>query len=56
MDPECVKLCEAINHIPGLRTYESCCGHGERPFYIWFTLRTVKGLRNLAHLLYWLDA
>lgn len=26
---------EAINQIPGVRTVESCCGHGTRPTWIW---------------------
>lgn len=36
MDKECVRLCDAINAIPGLETVESCCGHGKDKFRIWF--------------------
>lgn len=36
MDPECVAICDAINRIPGLYTIESCCGHGDRTFSVWF--------------------
>jgi len=36
MDPEVVDLCKAINSLPGLITTESCCGHGESTFRIWF--------------------
>jgi hypothetical protein len=50
MDKECVALCEAINLMPGLSTVESCCGHGQDPFCIWFK---TKGLRYLPKLLYW---
>lgn len=49
MDPECVKLCKAINKIPGLQTTESCCGHGKDKFMIWFE---VKSLKKLPILLY----
>lgn len=36
LDPEVVELVEAMNALPGIETYCSCCGHGERPFRIWF--------------------
>lgn len=52
IDKECVALCEAMNALPGIRTIESCCGHGERPFRIWF--KTAR-LRNLPRLLYWFN-
>jgi len=35
-DPEVVPLCKALNTLPGIETIESCCGHGEYPFRIWF--------------------
>lgn len=49
MDSECVKLCDAINSIPGLITYESCCGHGKDTFRIWFTAKSMKCLRILLY-------
>lgn len=52
MDKECMALCNAINTVKGIRTVESCCGHEEHPYHIWF--RT-KGLRYLPRLLYWFD-
>jgi hypothetical protein len=52
MDKECVDLCNALNQLPGIYTIESCCGHGERPYHIWFKTRD---LRSLPHLLYWFD-
>jgi len=53
MDKECVDLCDAINMIPGLRTFESCCGHGNQPFRIWFA---VEDIDNLPKLLYFCDS
>ena len=35
-DREVAPLCRVINDLPGLLTTESCCGHGTRPFRIWF--------------------
>ena len=53
MDPECVALCDAINLLkPDVYTVESCCGHGEKPFRVWFQ---VDDLSKLAGLLYWFD-
>ena len=53
LDPEVAALCEAMNLFPGIVTAESCCGHGERPFRIWFT---AYSLEALPRLLYWFDA
>ena len=53
IDPECQVMCKAINSLPGLRTIESCSGHGESEFHIWF-LCDAKNLRSLAIVAYWL--
>lgn len=52
MDPECVLLCTAMNTMPGIRTVESCCGHGreDEPYRIWFE---AADLASLPPLLYW---
>ena len=52
LDRECASLCNALNLLPGICTVESCCGHGEWPFRIWFV---TKGLRYLPRLCYWFD-
>jgi len=52
MDKECISLCKAINSISGLQTTESCCGHGDTPFRVWFT---TEDLDALPDLLYWLN-
>lgn len=39
MDMECILLCDALNSIPGIETFESCCGHGTSSFRIWFKLK-----------------
>lgn len=52
MDKECIALCDAINNVPGLHTVESCCGHGTRPFRVWFK---VEFLDELPVLLYYCD-
>jgi hypothetical protein len=52
MDKECVDLCKAINALPGIKTRESCCGHGKEPFRIWLS---ISDLTYLPILLYYLD-
>lgn len=43
---------DAINLLHGLRTIESCCGHGEHPFWIWLRADDVASLMPLN---YWID-
>ena len=44
MDPECVRVCDAMNLIEGIETTESCCGHGDTPFRIWFDVKDIRAL------------
>jgi len=55
MENECIRLCDAINEIPGLKTENSCRGHGVKPFTIYFRA-DVHLLNNLPILLYYCDA
>lgn len=52
LDDEVRELVKAINRFEGIRTTESCCGHGDEPFRIWFA---VRDLVDLPPLLFWLD-
>ena len=49
IDKECVDLCDAINEIPGLRTTESCCGHGKTQYRIWFKVDNPEWLPSLLY-------
>jgi hypothetical protein len=51
MDRQCISLCNALNAIPGVSTYESCCGHNKHEFRIWFTTTNVNGLYVIARVL-----
>jgi hypothetical protein len=54
LDPECAALCEVINnHVPGVVTTESCCGHGNQPYRIWIEPTSMEAL---PPLLWYLDA
>lgn len=35
MDKECIPLCDALNQLPGVKTFESCCGHLQRQYGVW---------------------
>jgi len=52
MDKECIVLCEAMNRLSGVRTVDSCCGHGKHRFRIYFA---VDPFEALVPLLYWFD-
>ena len=53
MDQECIELCNAMNLMPGIATVESCCGHGDHPYHIWFW---AEDIGCLPDLLYWFDS
>lgn len=36
MDKECIKLCDILNSVPSIDTFESCCGHLKDRYSIWF--------------------
>lgn len=48
MDGECISLCDTLNRLPGVETFESCCGHGERPFWVFFRCINLGSLSRLG--------
>lgn len=51
MDAECVDLCVALNELPGIRTFESCCGHGVDTLDIYFYARGLRHLQRVAYVI-----
>lgn len=47
MDAECIPLCRAMNAIEGIRTVESCCGHGVGPHRIFFKAASIGNLTSI---------
>ena len=47
LDNEVVPLVDAMNALEGIVTVESCCGHGEDPFRVWFYAESVNAVRPL---------
>jgi hypothetical protein len=52
LDRECLALILALNGFPGIKTHDSCCGHGKQPFRIWFK---AEDLECLPRMLYYTD-
>ncbi len=48
MDNECIELCNVLNTLPGVTTFESCCGHCKRPYHIWFFCTSIDTLSRLG--------
>ena len=46
LDEEVVELCKAMNKVPGIKTTESCCGHGKDYFRIFFTVDSIETLNH----------
>ena len=40
IDSPCIKLCDEVNKLPGLRTTYSCGGHGDHGFHLFITADT----------------
>ena len=48
MDDECIELCNVLNTLPGVTTFESCCGHYKHPYHIWFFCNSIDTLSRLG--------
>ena len=48
MDKECIELCNILNILPGVTTFESCCGHCKHQYYIWFFCNSIDTLSRLG--------
>lgn len=49
MDPECIPICEAMNKFPGITTADSCCGHGNHKFRIFFYADSLDNLPQMSY-------
>ena len=50
MDKECIELCEVLNSLPTVQTFESCCGHLKDRFSIWFFCDSISILSCLGRV------
>ena len=44
MDEPCIEICDAMNEIEGVETFESCCGHSKHTFRVFFTITNSRGV------------
>lgn len=50
MDFLCIELCRVLNQLPGVETYESCEGHGQHPYWIFFRCTDLETLSRLGRV------
>lgn len=48
MDKECIELCDTLNSLKGVETFESCCGHLHSKYVIYMTISNWYSLSLLA--------
>lgn len=48
IDEECIDLCTLLNQLPEVETFESCCGHCEYRYAIWFFCDSIDVLTRLG--------
>ena len=48
MDKECIKLCDILNSIPSIDTFESCCGHLKDRYSVWFFCNDIITISRLG--------
>ena len=48
MDKECIKLCDVLNSVPSIDTFESCCGHLKDRYSIWFFCNDIITISRLG--------
>ena len=48
MDKECIEICDVLNSLPGVRTFESCCGHLKDRFSVWFFCENINTISRLG--------
>ena len=48
MDKECIEICNVLNSLPGIRTFESCCGHLKDIYSIWFLCDNLNTISRLG--------
>ena len=53
IDKDIVNIVKAMNRFPGIRTVESCSGHGKQKASIFFVPETIEALPPLLYYFDW---
>ena len=48
MDYECIELCNLLNRLPDTETFESCCGHFDHRYSVWFHCYNLEVISRLG--------
>ena len=48
MDEECIPICDALNELPGVTTFESCCGHLKRRYVVYLYTDNLYSMAVIA--------
>lgn len=48
MDEQCIDFCNTLNRLPGVTTFESCCGHNKYTFRVWFRCTNISTISRLG--------
>ena len=51
VDKRCIELCNMLNRLPCTKTYESCEGHGDTPYWIFFKCYSIEVLSRLGRVI-----
>ena len=51
MDSECIPLCDALNRLPRVQTFASCCGHLKRGYSVWLRTDNLYSMAVIARAL-----
>lgn len=50
MDTECIALCDALNELEGVETFESCCGHFKNKFKVFLKCTDLSSMAIIARV------
>ena len=48
IDEQCLELCDILNRLPFVETRESCAGHGNHPFWVFFKCTNLGVIARLG--------
>ena len=50
IDEQCLELCNTLNRLPFVETRESCAGHGNHPYWVFFRCTDMEVISRLGRV------
>ncbi len=50
MDKECIPICDALNSLPDVETFESCCGHLKTRYAVYLKTKNLYSMSVIARV------